>query len=321
MKRSLIRKSGWLFVLLMVTLTTQAQLKQIVFCPQWHPNVQFAGYIVARDLGYYQEEGLDVTIKYPEGAKSSIDMLREGKTHLVTTIMTYAILNKCNEGLDLVNVMQTSQHASLCLALKSPREKLDIQSLRGLRVGLWHNRISIGAEAMNIMHHLDWKIVPFRKGFKLLSYGVLDAISVMEYNELQQLKYTGYDVSDHSVLRLCDHGYDIPEDGVYCLADYYQQNADAVKAFVRASKKGWEWCRQHPEEATKYVIDEMDKTHLYYSTVVERAGLKVILEKQEETPGKVPYTLERSKFDKAVKTLQASGLITKTLDYQTFIAR
>jgi len=315
-----IRKCALSFVLLLSVLSAHAQQK-IVFSPQWHPNPQFAGYIAARELGYYQDEGLDVTIKYPDGNKSSLELLRDGKANFVTSMLTYAIMTKTNDGLDLVNVMQTSQHSSLCLALKKPVEELDIESLVGMRVGIWYNRLAISAEAMNVQHHLSWDIVPFRKGFKLLSYGVLDAITAMEYNELLQLKYNGYDVSEHSVLRLCEHGYDVPEDGVYCIGEYYRQHANEVKAFVRATKKGWEWCRNHPQEATAYVIEEMNKEHANYSEVILRAGLKVILQKQELTPGKMSYSLQSRQFDQAVKILKAAGLITTYPDFQTFIAR
>jgi len=321
MNHSLVKRCKFLFVLLLSTLAAHAQLKPIVFSPQWHPNAQFAGYIAARELGFYADEGLDVTIRYPDGNKSSTDLLREEKVNLATTTLSSAIVLKTNEELDLVNVMQTSQHTSLCLALKSPKKNLDIESLQGIRVGVWSSRLAMTAEAMNNEHQLGWTIVPFSRGFKLLSYGVLDAITVMEYNELLQLKYNGYDVSEHSVLRLCDHGYDIPEDGIYCLSEYYKQNANEVKAFVRATKKGWEWCRKHPKEATKYVIKEMTEEHINCSEVIERAGLKVILKKQELTPGKLSYTLRREQFDQAVSTLKTAGIITTNPDFQTFIAR
>lgn len=321
MNNSLLRRCGLLMVLLLSTLAVQAQLKKIVFTPQWHANVQFAGYIAARELGYYEKEGLDVTIKYPGGNKTSIDMLREGKSDLALAFLMNAIETKTNEGLDMVNIMQTSQHTSLCLALKSPKENLNIESLYNMTVGLWSSNTSISAAAMNNNHQLNWKIVPFRGGIELLSYGVVDAIPVMEYNELLRLKYTGRDVSENCVFRMCEHGYDIPEEGAYCLREYYQQNTDAVKAFVRASKKGWEWVRKHPKEAVDYVTKEMNNEHINNSKVFQSAGLKVVLKKQELTPGKVSYTLLREQFDKTASMLLEVNLINTIPDFQTFIAK
>ncbi len=321
MNHSLIRKGCLLLVLLLSTLAAQAQLKKIIFTPQWHANVQFAGYIAARELGYYEEEGLDVTIKYPVGTKTSIDMLREGHTDLILAFLMNAIEVKTNEGLDMINFMQTSQHSSLCLALNSPKENLDANSLRGMHVGLWSSNTAVSAVAMNNRHHLGWKIVPFHNGIDLLAYGVLDAISVMEYNELLRLKYAGRDVSEKYVFRMCDHNYDIPEEGAYCLREYYQKNTKAVKAFIRASKKGWEWCRQHPEESVEMVTKEMNLEHIKNSKVFQTAGLKVVLKKQELTPGKISYTLLRDQFQKAANTLLEVKLINSIPDFQTFIAK
>ncbi len=306
--------------MLLLTLATHAQLKKIVFTPQWHPNVQFAGYIAARELGYYKEEGLDVTITYPT-SKQSLDMLCEDKSDLVLGFLMNALQVKANNNVDIVNVMQTSQHSSLCLALKTPIEKLTVESLQGMRVGLWSSQTAIAATAMNNSYHLNWNIVPFRQGIELLSYGVMDAISVMEYNELLRLKYTGRDVSEHSVFRMCDHGYDIPEEGLYCKREYYQQYGKEVKAFIRASKKGWAWVREHHEEAVEMVTKEMNKKYVKNSKVFQTAGLKVVLEKQEVTPGKIGYTLTREQYNKAAQTLLEVNLINTIPDFQTFIAQ
>ncbi len=310
-----------MFVLLFSMLSAHAQLQKIIFTPQWHANVQFAGYIAAREQGFYRDEGLDVTITYPTGAKSSLDLLRDGHSHLVMAQLMNAIVSKTTGEIDLLNVMQTSQHSSLCLAVKSPIEELSMEHLRGLRVGLWAAHTAICAKAMNDIYHLDWDIVPFREGIKLLSYGVMDAISVMEYNELLRLKYTGRDVSPHSVFRLCDNGFDVPEEGVYCSSDYYRQNANAVKAFVRASKKGWEWCRQHPDETVDIVTREMDKEYVNNSKVFQSAGLKVVLQKQEVTPGKIGYTLQQEQYEKAARILLDAELIKIIPDFKTFVAQ
>ncbi len=317
MKKSILS----LLLLLLPAVATHAQLKHIVFTPQWHANVQFAGYVAARELGYYEEEGLDVTIKYPDGAKSSVELLQDGKADLVMAHLMHAIHAKANDGLDMVNVMQTSQHASLCLALKTPVKDMTIDNLRGLRVGLWSSKTALSATSMNEHYNLDWEVVPFHNGIKLLSYGVMDAISVMEYNELLRLKYTGRDVSEHSVFKMCEHGYDIPEEGVYCLGDYYRQNTDVVKAFVRASKKGWEWCRKHPEESVEMVTKEMNKEYVNNSKVFQTAGLKVVFKKQEVAPGKIGYTLQRQQYDKAVTTLREGDLIDNIPPFESFVAQ
>ncbi len=320
MNYSQIKKISLALVLLFSPLLTHAQLKQVVFAPQWHANVQFAGYIAARELGFYQEEGLNVTIKYPKN-KTSLEQLRDGKADIALGFLMSAIMLKSNEGFDLVNFMQTSQHTSLCLALKKPLNEVNIQNLKGMNVGLWAAQTAIAAKVMSDKYHLDWNIVQFREGIELLSYGVMDAISVMEYNELLRLKYAGRDVSEHSVFKMCEHGYDIPEEGAYCTREYYEQNKDVVDAFVRASKKGWEWCREHHQEAVDMVTNEMKNEYVSNSEVFQKAGLKVVLQKQELTPGNISYTLLPEQYDKAAKTLLEAEQIKTIPDFKTFIAQ
>lgn len=310
-----------LLVLILAIQQGNAQNKRIVFSPQWHAHAQFAGYIVARHLGYYDKEGISVQINYPTETRSSLDLLREGKADMVTTMLPNALMLKANDGVDLVNVMQTSQHSSLCLVRNPGIRETDVKSFNGLRVGLWYNRLSIAAEAMNILQKLNWKIVSFRGGFNLMNYNMIDAIIMMEYNELLHLKYTGKDVSRRSVLYLGEHGYDIPEDGVYCMNDYYKKHTAEVEAFVRATKKGWEWCRENPKQAVDIIISEMRKEGIHSSAVIQSASLNVILKKQELTPGKISYTLDKSCYEQAIKILEEAGLIQARPDYKTFIAR
>ncbi len=295
--------------------------KHIVFCPQWYPQAQFAGYIVAYNLGFYSDEGLDVEIRYPNLTMSSLNLLLAGKADFITTMLSDAVKNNASNEKKLVNVLQTSQHGSLCIVKKPGDTKVEPHSFDKLRVGLWYSGMTSPAEAMNNVLHLNWKIIRFRDGFNMMNYDMVDAISAMDYNELLHMKYSGWDVSDRAVLRLYEHGYDIPEDGVYCESSFYQENKETVHAFVRATKKGWEWCREHPKEAIDYVINEMRNHYIYSSKVIQMASLKVILERQELTAGNIPYKLNAKQFQHAVEMMKAAHLLDTDLDYENFIAK
>ncbi len=316
-----MRRLVILFSLFWILTTAVYSGTRIVFSPQWHPQAQFAGYIVAKHLGYYEKEGLDVEIKYPTETVSSLDLMRQGKAHLVTTMLANAIALKASHEMNLVNILQTSQHSSMCLVKKPGKSVLIPASFSKMRVGLWASGLARPAEAMNIIKKLNWQIVPFREGFNLLNYDMVDAISAMEYSELMKMKYSGWDVSNRSVLRLSEHGYDIPEDGVYCMEEYYLANKEAVQAFVRASKKGWEWCRKNPKEAINLIIDEMRNHFIYSSSVIQNASLKIILEKQERTPGKVAYDLTPEQLNKTIKILKDAQFMDTDIDYKKFVAK
>ncbi len=308
--------------LLLISLILHAQgKKRLVFTPQWHAQAQFAGYIIADKMGFYADEGLIVEIKYPTETLSGLSLLQEGRADIITSSLSDAIILKANENLNLVNLMQTSQHAALCLVKKPGTKVVRPSDFSNLRVGLWYSGQTYSAEVMNILQKLNWKIVHFREGFNLMNYDMIDAICAMDYNELLRMKYSGWDVSDYSVLHLSQHGYDLPEDGLYCFGEFYEANKESVDAFVRASKRGWEWCREHPKETIGYIIREMRDHFIYSSEVIQFASLKVILERQEVTPGNVSYQLTEEQLKKTVSILKSSHFISSDIDSQTFIAK
>ena len=74
-----MRYKRTILTVVVMTLTTFAwALKKVTFAPQWTAQAQFAGYFVAKDMGFYAEEGLDVNIIYPSNSQSSIELLKEG---------------------------------------------------------------------------------------------------------------------------------------------------------------------------------------------------------------------------------------------------
>lgn len=70
-----------IFASLALTGSALAQQK-VTFTPQWTPQAQFAGYYVAKELGFYEEAGIDVEIVHPNATESAISRLQIGRAHV-----------------------------------------------------------------------------------------------------------------------------------------------------------------------------------------------------------------------------------------------
>ena len=68
--------------------------QKITFSPQWSPQSQFAGYYVALEKGYYAEAGLDVSIVHPTNSYSSINMLKDGTSDIITSELIQAMVQR-----------------------------------------------------------------------------------------------------------------------------------------------------------------------------------------------------------------------------------
>jgi len=84
-----------------------------------------------------------------------------------------------------------------------------------------------------------------------------DCISTMTYNEYWQVIDAGIPESELVVFKYEDQGAATLEDGLYVLEDKLKDPAfvDKMARFVAASMKGWQYTKEHPDEAAEIVLD------------------------------------------------------------------
>lgn len=290
--------------------------QQITFTPQWMPQSQFAGYYAALDNGYYAEAGLDVTIKHPTASYSSMSMLKEGTANIITAELIRAMMVTDKE-VRLVNLLQTTQHSTLVL-LSRIEEVDELADLAGRRVGTWRAGFSEIPHMIDDEQQLGIEWVQFTNPLNLYISGAIDAALAKSYNERVLFSMSG--ITPASELRFADMGYDFPEDGLYVTEAFYKKYPEQCRQFAEASRKGWEWVREHREEALdivmKYVKAEKVPTNVY----VQKWMLEAVLQEQEDVKGEAPsYSLSVSDFDRLNATLLKHGCIAKPIVYNRFV--
>ena len=68
--------------------------------------------------------------------------------------------------------------------------------------------------------------------------------------------------------------------------NYYEEHKDQARRFAQASRKGWEWAAQHPEEALDIVMEYVTKDHIATNRIMQRLMLKEILRLQIDRESK-----------------------------------
>ena len=265
------------------------QAQRIVFTPQWTPQSQFAGYYVAQEKGFYKEFNVEVDFQHPSVSYSALNRLMEGSSDVITTQLTQAMI-AIDRGIPMVHVLQTSQKNGLVLLGRSDSIRT-IEDLRRKKVGVWKAGFGELAYIMDAELQLGIKWIPFLEGTNLFISGAIDATLAMSYNEYLQIRVSGHE--DKIPIRLSDIGYDYPEDGLYVSLDFYRRYPEKVKAFVEASRKGWEWTHEHPEEALDIVMKWAEKEQVHTNRIFQRWMLEEILRLQcEEGERKPSFRLD-----------------------------
>ncbi len=116
--------------------TPVAGLQPVTLQLQWVTQAQFAGYYVARDKGWYEEEGLDVTIKAGGPTVVTFDEVASGTAEFGTALLS-EVAAAVDRGQPVISIAQIQQMNGLLLIAKKSSGIKRPADLIGKRIGLW----------------------------------------------------------------------------------------------------------------------------------------------------------------------------------------
>ena len=306
----------WIFTLL--ALTSRAQNDEFVFTPQWTAQAQFAGYYVAESKGFFRETGINVRIEHPSATQPAMSRLRNNQCQ-ATTLQLCQAMEIVDEGMPLVNILQTSMNNGMVIVSSRGKDPL---TQKGARVGIWSVGFGQLAICMNIKDGLDYEWVRFAQNVNLFVAGALDATLAMSYNEYYQLVQAGIEMTDKNVYRFCDHGYNVQEDGVYMRRDYYEKHRDQAEKFAKACRKGWEWAAKHPEETLDIVMQYVQKNRIATNRVMQKLMLREVLRLQVDRESKKrEFRLRPDMVQLASRLMLENRMLEHEVTYEQLINR
>jgi len=283
---------------------------------QWVTQSQFAGYYVAQDKGFYEAEGLDVTI-LPGGPDiAPPQVLAGGGADVMLNWMPSALAAR-EKGLPVVNIAQPYKTSGLMLTCWKDSGITSVEDFKGQTIGVWF----FGNE----YPFLSWMskegistdggedgVTVLKQGFNVdpLLQRQAACISTMTYNEYGQVLDAGVSPDELITFMYEDQGVATLEDGMWVLEENLDDPVfvDKMTRFVRASMKGWKYAEENVEEAGA-IIMENDET----GAQSEEAQVRMMQEVAKLTAGS-NGALAEADYQRTVETLLSGGsdpVITK----------
>ena len=266
------------------TSTSDGELTPIKLQLKWVPQAQFAGYFVALEKGYYEEEGLDVTI-LPGGPDIVPEQQVANGTAQIGVNWVASLLPHQAEGMPLVQIAQIYQKSGLLLVMKKDSGIQSPADLAGKKVGNWMggNEFEILAlfDKYDFDPNSDLQFV--KQGFTMDQFlsGELDAASAMTYNEYHVVLEQGVPESDLSVIDMNDEGVAMLEDNLFANSEWLADNKEVAAKFVRASIKGWQDAINDPEGAVDIIMAQSEagsSTREHQLTMMQEVAKLVVPE-------------------------------------------
>jgi NitT/TauT family transport system substrate-binding protein len=256
--------SKWVGAAALGAMATAAQAADdLTLQLKWVTQAQFGGYYVALDKGFYEEEGLNVTIK-PGGPDIAPTQVLAGGGADVTVEWMPAALAAREKGLPMVNIAQPFKSSGMMLTCRKDAGITNTDDFAGKTLGVWF----FGNEFpfLSWMSKLGLSTEGGEDGVTVLKQGFnvdpllqkqAACVSTMTYNEYWQVIDAGLTPDDLMVFKYEDQGVATLEDGLYVLEDALADPAmeDKLVRFVRATMKGWKYAEMNPDEAADIVLE------------------------------------------------------------------
>ncbi|MEM8952491.1 MAG: ABC transporter substrate-binding protein [Pseudomonadota bacterium] len=296
--------------------TGAAAADKVTLQLKWVTQAQFAGYYVAADKGFYEEEGLEVEIKAGGPDISPPQVIAGGGADVILDWMPSALASR-EKGLPLVNIAQPFKSSGMMLTCRKDTGIASPEDFRGKTLGVWF----FGNEYpfLSWMSQLgiptdggDDGVTVLKQGFNVdpILQKQADCVSTMTYNEYWQIIDAGLTPDDLVVFKYEDQGVSTLEDGIYVLEENLEDPAfiDKMARFVRASMKGWKYAEENVKEAAEIVLDN-DAT----GAQTEEHQVRMMGEIAKLTAGS-DGKLDPADYERTVETLMKGGsdpVITK----------
>ena len=291
----------------------KVQAEEMVLMTSWTAQAQFAGYYVAYEKGFYKAVGLDVEITHPTLTTTPlITLQRERPDAIMLSLMS--AMDLISQGIPLLNIFQDSMNSSNLLI---SRRSSDPLKMKGKKVAIFNADPNYLAYVLNKEEKLNYDIIRCMSHINLFLSGAIDATMATSYNEYLQLLQAGFKMGDERIYRFSEHGYNIQEQGVYVRRSYYQDHPQVCQKFAAATRQGWEWVADHPEEALKIVMKYVRMDHSATNQTLQRRMLQEVLNLQIDADTKKrEFRVRRDMVEKANKLMLECGLLKRAVTFE-----
>lgn len=238
----------------------QKELTKITFCLDWTPNTNHTGLYAAKALGYYEEAGLDVEIVQPPENGASI-MCASGQAQFAVEAQdTLAAAYDQDEPLEVTAVAGLIQHNTSGIISRKGDGIDTPKGLEGKTYSTWESPV----EMAMMQHVVEEDGGDFSK-VNLIPNDITDEPAALAANQTDAIwvfygwgginaDIEGVEV-DYWNFKDIDPVLDYYTPIIIANNDFLEENPDTAKAFMEATKKGYEYAIENPQEAADMLIE------------------------------------------------------------------
>ncbi len=282
----------------------------------WKHQFQFAGYYMAKELGYYKDAGINLKIKeYSQG----IDRITEiEKNRAQFAIGRSDLIIDRAKGKDLVALGAIYQHSPLMLLVRSDSGINTLHDLKNKKVMITTDaKSSASVIAMLNSQNIQLSDIIVQKH----SFDINDLINKKTDAMASYISNEPYLLDSknipYKIFHPKDYGFDLYNDLLFTTSDFIEKHPKLTKDFFDATIKGWEYAFNNITKTAQLI-------HRKYNTQ-NKSLIQLIWEGEElkklafHENSRHIGCLDKDKLQKIVEIYKIMGLIHKDIDLDPFV--
>ncbi|ARN76358.1 hypothetical protein BST96_09635 [Oceanicoccus sagamiensis] len=235
-----------------------SKLDPIRFQLRWHHQFQFAGYYAAKEKGFYERAGFDVTLVAGSPEVEPVTEVLAGRAHYAEG--NSEVLYSRLKGEPLVAMAVIFQHSpSVLLALKSSgiATPQDLVGKRVMSVGGQGDAVFLAMMNKQKVPVEQVEIIGSSYQIDDLVQGKTDAFNSYLTNEPFYLEQQGV---PYNIIAPKDYGVDFYSDILFTTEEEANNNPERVRRFKEATLQGWKYAFANPEEIIQIIREKYNDT-------------------------------------------------------------
>jgi NitT/TauT family transport system substrate-binding protein len=244
---------------------------------KWLHQAQFAGYYVAKEKGFYKDEGLDVTINPGGPQLVAENLVAAGTDDFAQGGGMETTLTGRDKGLPLVAIGAIFPKQPALLVAKKESGITKLEDFVGKKVSMWYTGTQYIIRAMLKSRGVDpSKIIEVPQPVTMAPFirNEVSVACVTVFNELQTLYAEG--LKDLVLFDPADYGIVIPRDTIVTTEKMIKERPEVVQRFLRASLKGWKYAIENQPEAVDITMKQSPNLKKDHQTIMMREVAKLM---------------------------------------------
>ncbi|MDD5052918.1 MAG: ABC transporter substrate-binding protein [Sulfuricurvum sp.] len=264
------------FILILILITSSLlshkNIEKVSLQLDWKYQFEFAGFIAAKEKGFYHDAGLDVELReYQNSVDTASDIINRKATY--GTYNTSIIVSG-DKPAPVVLLATYFQRSPLVFAVQKGID--NPADLIGKKIMGTSDEFSSSSLGLMLNHFgiTANNAILLPNSFNLNDFieGKIDAISAFRSNELYELNRRHI---PYTILDPYDYGFMMSAVNLFTSHSEALENPERTQRFIDASNRGWQYALNHPDEMVdlllkKYHTDKSREALMYEYKVTKK---------------------------------------------------